>query len=103
LLGAWDCGAGRWERGAWEEDYSSARTAVLGPGTLGAWEELDWSLEDDAVGGRPVGRLGAKLGLLPCWDLGLGSGTTIQGVELGLAVGCAAALLGCLAASAQPA
>jgi hypothetical protein len=40
----------------WEEDCASARTAVLG---LGAWEEPEWSLEEDTVGGRPVGRLGA--------------------------------------------
>ena len=50
---------------------------------LGAWEEPEWSLEEDAVGGRPVGRLGAtELGLLPCFagTAGMGSGTAGQGV-----------------------
>jgi hypothetical protein len=39
-----------------------------GGGCLTAgWEEPEWSLEEDAVGGRPVGRLGAtELGLLAC-------------------------------------
>ena len=68
----------RWERGAWEEDCASARSRALRCWGLGAWEEPEWSLEEDAVGGRPVGRLGAtELGLLPCFagTAGMGSGT----------------------------
>jgi hypothetical protein len=45
----------RWERAR----RRTVRLRALRCWGLGAWEEPKWSLEEDAVGGQPVGRLGA--------------------------------------------